>query len=293
MDLTALNQILQEVDKILPPQPALKLTVSKEATGLFDSKLGGVPYFPKDMAYPTGKANDFNGKPLVLLVQLNFEQLPPVPDFPHKGILQIFIAPDDLYGMSPDYGDGMTRQDNFRVVYHETILTDESQLLSAADLPDYTQDEDDYLPFTGTYKLIHQQPEKLYADWYDHRFNDAFVTAYNQLHDDTIEDMWDVSELFEETDDDDEEVTASLLGQRNGDLKAFIGGYPVFTQDDPRCDDSIADCDTVLFELDSVYDRDSGIDIMWGDMGTGSFLIPRDRLKALDFSRVLYNYDCS
>lgn len=292
MDTEKMKPILKRVDETLPPRHGLRFTVSREPVGLFDTKLGGIPYFPKNMPYPTGKANAFNGKPLTLLVQLNFEQLPPVPDFPTKGILQIFIAPDDLYGMSPTYGDAMTRQDNFRVVYHDTIITDESKLLGTDDLPHYTDGEDDCLPFTGTYKLNPQQPEKLYADWYDHRFNDAFVAAYDQLHDDAIEDMWDVSDLFEEEDDEGEDVTASLLGQRNGDLDTFIGGYPVFTQDDPRFEESIADCDTVLFESISLYDADNGIDIMWGDMGTGSFLIPHDRLKALDFSRVLYNFDC-
>ena len=43
----------------------------------------------------------------------------------------------------------------------------------------------------------------------------------------------------------------------------------------------------------SVEKGKPGLDILWGDMGTGTFLIPRERLKALDFPRVLYNYDCS
>ena len=73
----------------------------------------------------------------------------------------------------------------------------------------------------------------------------------------------------------------------------MIGGYPIFSQDDPRLNESLSDCDILLFELDSVYDKENDIDIMWGDMGTGSFFITRDKLKALDFSRVLYNYDCS
>ena len=31
---------------------------------------------------------------------------------------------------------------------------------------------------------------------------------------------------------------------------------------------------------------------MWGDSGTGTFMIPMEKLKALDFSDVIYNFDC-
>ena len=278
-----LNEVLQKVDEVLAPQPALKFEVKKESVGLFDSRIGGTPYFPKDTEYPKGRKNEFDGKPLVLLAQLNFEQLPHIPDFPTKGILQFFIAADDLYGMSPNFGSDMANQDNFRVIYHENIITDESQLMSAEDMPRYSEDDDYYLPFSGEYKLTALEPEVMRAEVYDYRFEDVFVNCYNELYGESVEEIWDVV--------DDDEYNA--LAERNGNADSFIGGYPVFTQDDPRYDDSISDCDTVLFELDSVYIPEEGIDILWGDMGTGTFLIPRENLKKLDFSRVVYNFDCS
>ncbi|MCL2424330.1 MAG: DUF1963 domain-containing protein, partial [Micrococcales bacterium] len=71
-----------------------------------------------------------------------------------------------------------------------------------------------------------------------------------------------------------------------------IGGYPLFTQWDPRDDnDDFAGHTTLLFQLDT--DQAGGIDIMWGDMGVGNFFIEPDRLAVLDFSNVLYNWDCS
>ena len=277
-----LDKVLQKVDEVLTPQPSLRFEVVKENVGLFDSKIGGTPYFPKDMEYPKGRKNEFDGKPLVLLAQLNFEQLPHIPDFPTKGILQFFIAADDLYGMSPDYGNGMANQDNFRVIYHENIITDESKLISANDIPNYSPDDDFYLPFSGVYKLNAFQPDVMRAVIYDYRFGDVFVNCYNELYGEEDEDIWDI------LNEDD----YNALAERNDTTDSFIGGYPVFTQDDPRYEDSIADCDTVLFELDSVYTPEEGIDILWGDMGTGTFLIPRENLKKLDFSRVIYNYDC-
>jgi uncharacterized protein YwqG len=64
-----------------------------------------------------------------------------------------------------------------------------------------------------------------------------------------------------------------------------VGGYAYFTQDDPRRKD---DPMLLLFQLDS----DEGMDLMWGDMGVGHFFIREKDLKAADFSKVLYDWDC-
>ena len=277
-----IKQLLEKTYEYLPPVPAIRLTVETGEPGLFDSKIGGTPYFPQSMEYPTGKKNVFEGQPLVLLAQLNFDKLPHIPDFPQKGILQFFVAADDLYGMTPDYGEGMTRQDNFRVIYHENVITDESELLSAEEIPHYTGDKECFLPFRGEYKLTAAQPSDMPPTLTDFRFGDAFLKAYNKFADEPVDDFWDI----------DEDIYDELYDSMDFP-HAVIGGYPIFTQDDPRMVEDVADCDTLLFELDSVYDTEHGLNICWGDMGTGSFMIPRDRLKALDFSRVLYNYDCS
>ena len=68
-----------------------------------------------------------------------------------------------------------------------------------------------------------------------------------------------------------------------------IGGYPYFTQDDPREENS--PYDFLLFQLDSDYADEKDI-VMWGDAGTGNFFISSEKLKNLDFSDVLYNWDC-
>ena len=70
-----IEKVLSKVNDVLPPQPAIRLMVKKGKPGLFDSKLGGIPYYPKDMEYPRGKNNVFANEPMVLLAQLNFEKL--------------------------------------------------------------------------------------------------------------------------------------------------------------------------------------------------------------------------
>lgn len=60
----------------------------------WSSKFGGIPYWPLGMDYP--KTND--GEKLLLLAQLNFSELPHIQNYPQDGLLQFFVADDDLYG---------------------------------------------------------------------------------------------------------------------------------------------------------------------------------------------------
>ena len=64
-------------------------------------------------------------------------------------------------------------------------------------------------------------------------------------------------------------------------------GYPFFAQTDPRNEEA-AQYDTLLFQLDT--DVRKNIGVMWGNVGVGNFFINREKLKALDFSDVLYNW---
>ena len=61
-------------------------------------------------------------------------------------------------------------------------------------------------------------------------------------------------------------------------------GYPFVTQFDPRKDDKY---DTLLLQLDS-----DDTHLMWGDCGVCNFFINHGALNKLDFSDILYNWDC-
>jgi uncharacterized protein YwqG len=68
-----------------------------------------------------------------------------------------------------------------------------------------------------------------------------------------------------------------------------IGGYPYFTQYDPRAYTRYSDCDfNLLFQMDTDWPEN----IMWGDAGVGNFFIREEDLRNCDFSHVLYNWDC-
>ena len=66
-------------------------------------------------------------------------------------------------------------------------------------------------------------------------------------------------------------------------------GHPYFTQYDPR--DPGGPYDTLLLQIDT--DGEGRDDyVMWGDAGVGNFFINRGKLEQLDFSDVMYTWDC-
>lgn len=57
------------------------------------------------------------------------------------------------------------------------------------------------------------------------------------------------------------------------------------SQDDPR---KYRHDNILLLQINSDFNQD----IMWGDVGLGNFFIRKEDLKQLNFSNVLYNWDC-
>ena len=96
-------------------QPVIRFTLDQSGEpGIFESKVGGTPYLPRDMAWPL----DSKGCQLSLLAQIDCAALEGLPDFPHTGILQFFIGLDDVFGI--DFDDQVSQKD-FRVLYHEMV----------------------------------------------------------------------------------------------------------------------------------------------------------------------------
>jgi len=227
-------------------------------TQLWESKVGGQPYLPKGVTWPTAP----DGRELFFLAQFNFAEMPPLPPFLTQGILQFFINDDDLYGM--DFDDG-ENADTFRVLYHEEVTQNEAVLQTKFPM---LRDYDDLLPHhpDESYPLIFELAEEV-APITDYQFYQHFGADFFRQFG---EKEWDVMDAF---------------GKAVRPQGHKIGGYAYFTQDDPRRPD---DPMLLLLQLDS----DELMDLMWGDMGVGHFFIREKDLAARDFSRVLYDWDC-
>lgn len=247
-------------EKFLPTrQSFIRINAqAARATKIWESKVGGLPYWPKSMDWPQAP----DGQALFFLAQLNFAEMPALDPFPSKGILQFFIHDDDLYGM--DFDDG-ENPDTFRVVYHPDITEDTALLLNK---PPAQNPEEDLLPHhpDESYPLLFGIGEEV-APITDYRFYQHFGSDFFRQFG---EKEWDVMA----------ELEKSVRAQGHK-----VGGYAYFTQDDPRRPE---DPMLLLFQLDS----DEHMDLMWGDMGVGHFFIREKDLRALDFSRVLYDWDC-
>lgn len=285
-----LDNLFARVDELIPPVETVRLKPSRSKTTVFDSKLGGVPYFPKSMEYPTVREGEYAGKPLYFLAQLNFAVLPKLPGFPSEGILQFFAGcdGDDVYGI--DFDDGFN-QNTFRVIYHESIITDESKLYSKEDMPDFG-DEDDPYPFKGEFLLTAEKTDPMGICETDFRFDKVVATAYNELFGGEIIGMWDKN--GKGLNQVDVQLYDAVFSRSSFNTR--MGGYPFFTQEDPRgYDEEYAKCTVMLFQSDSENGGESGNwddEICWGDAGVANFFISPEDLEKCDFSHVLYNWDC-
>ncbi|WP_086347468.1 YwqG family protein [Candidatus Enterococcus clewellii] len=249
----------------------LKLSFSNEGElALETSKAGGFGYLPIDQEYPRHAEN---GVPLFLLAQLNFSELPSLPNYPKTGLLAFYVDyVDDLIGL--DF-DAPTKQNGFRVLFFEDTsaasYTREQQQAIQAEI-----NEELYKVVEGEFKLTGVK-ETHYVGSDSYEFKQYFgKTMYEWL--DNISD-----------DDEQREKVYNELSDSAAGSK--LGGYPYFTQEDPRIYEETTNYDTLLFQLDT---EKVGNDwpIMWGDMGVGNFFINLEALKSKEFTDVQYNWDC-
>lgn len=275
-----LDKILAEVDKQLPPVETVRLKLSRGETTAFDSKMGGKSYFPKGMEYPTVREGENAGKPLKFLAQLNFGSLPRIEGFPSEGILQFFIFPDDFSGA--DF-DNLTKQNGFRVIYHEKISDDTAALIES--VPEVEFEEWNF-PFKGEFLLTAEKAEKMPVTEYDFRFTEYCVKAYNELTGAELESFYDIYNV--------DKLLSDALYQRRAIVGTRIGGYPHFEQEDPRgYNDELQNHTVLLFQSDSeVVGGNFDNEVIWGDMGVANFFITPEDLARRDFSNVIYTWDC-
>ncbi len=286
-----LEKLTARMDELIEPVDTVRLHPKRGKTTVFDSKMGGVPYFPKSMEYPVVREGEFKGKPLYFLAQLNFGTLPKLPGFPTEGILQFFAGCEDdemMYGLDDE---NRLDQNGFRVIYHENVITDASELYSEKDMPEFG--EEVYLPFEGEFLLTAEKAEPMGISADDFRCDKVAAAAYNEVFGGDVEGMlgiWEKSILKE-----DEKLVDAIRESRTY-TGTRMGGYPFFTQNDPRrFNEKYAGCTVLLFQSDSENCDDStGLadDICWGDAGVANFFISPEDLAKRDFSRVIYNWDC-
>ncbi|MDY2735693.1 YwqG family protein [Intestinibacter sp.] len=242
-----------------------------------DSKLGGIPYLPKNKELPVDK----EGRQLKLLAQINLQDLQGMEELPSEGLLQFFVLADECYGL--DF-DNSASQDTFRVIYYEQIDKNVKEEDVSKIYNPYYEDEDEWFVFEGEFKMEFEITEEGMS-FEDFRYDDIFVEKYNRkFPNEPIDAFFDIDKF-------DSDLYDRISRENDSGEEIKIGGYPYFTQEDLR-EYNYNGHDTLLLQIDSFDDDDEDIHIMWGDSGVGNFFISSEDLKNRDFSNVLYNWDC-
>lgn len=232
----------------------IRLNPEKEPS-VFDSKLGGLPYWDSSRTYPV----DLYGNKMVLLAQFNLSQLPENTHLSGEGILQFFLS---------DYNE-----DDVKVVYHKSInysLTSED--IELLDIPDSGD------TFTGECG-IDLEKTVMPISSYDSEADKLLHNTAKELGisiDETLR--------FFELCDDDEEYNEIWDSDEN-----YLLGNPIFINYDIRPDNS--KYNTLLFQLSSV--RNSKFSVIWGDCGICNFFINDKDLSNMNFDDVFFGWDCS
>lgn len=256
----------------------LKVNIERKP-GLWDTKFGGVPYWTSGREYP----QDSKGKPLVLLAQLNMKDFPESDLLPSEGILQFFIGSDDVYGLDFDVPDS---QSDFRVVYHseidESVTEDEILALGVVTSLNMKDAEECYFPLEGEY-AVDVCETVISMGTLDYRYEEYMHQAVEELGI-RIPDKFGLLDVLPEE---------RFNQEAEKNTRHWVLGYPYFTQSDPReYSKNLEYYDTLLFQMDSEFQRKKGYEIIWGDSGVAGFFVNCEDLKKRDFSKVLYNWDC-
>lgn len=257
----------------------------------WESKVGGVPYRPLGAPWPVAVQPD--GRPLVFLAQLNMAELNAgggLPDFPDRGIVQVFVMNDMWYGAEEEPWMSLNgAQSKYRVLYWPDVIEDVGQLDAQVPPPQVDPQEVEAWAARGWDRagidnelidaaLPHDPNREIaLAHLTDREPVSGADDAASRL---LGTDIWDAAPES----DGVGRLASPLYDLAAGGHK--LGGYPNFTQSDPRGPE---DSDLILlFQLDS----DDALGLMWGDGGTANFFIRPADLAARDFSRVAMHWDC-
>ena len=253
-----LDALRDKVISMRAPIMACIPQVGVHSTRPDESRLGGWPGWPEGETLPQGE----NGKPMIFLAQINFADIPAFQPFPRQGLMQIFVACDDLLGCKfPSQN-----QDGFVVVYRG-----ETEGLSTIDPFGGGPTPEDFVFQENLHKAgrpLAFEPQTMVPTFSHYEIAKEFDDLWNR---DRSADYDALEEYFE--------------GQHGPDM--YLGGFPRFTQSDFRTADHMADYDQVIMQ----FGAPEGM--MWGDVGEACFLMRLKDLQDRAFDKTAYSWDCS
>lgn len=231
------------------------------------SRIGGRPYIDSNrQKWPVR-----DKVPMLFLGQINFAEVPPLPDFPTQGLLQIFVLanargdiestelktdrvirwfPDPQGTLTLDPPEALTRHQKCRTFSPRVIRDGLAITFEAAEM---TANPDNW-PYAESYPNLDKRlPE-----------SDA------------------VRQSIEAMQRENEARYDALDG------RSWIGGHPQFVQNDVREEPRLHKLNRVLLHLASDVK-----DICLGDTGELNMMISAKDLHAADYDKAYCTWDCS
>lgn len=288
--------IIEEINRLHPPKQCLRFAIDhNRKPSVFESKLGGMPYWDNTQPYPT----DANGKPMAMVMQVNFGDMPHLDPLPQEGILQYFISADEniiAEGYGVDF-DNPVSQTNFRVVYHKVV--DKGADISL--LGQYPRIETiEGSPVMDEFALCVRQSESCINES-DFDFEDAAAQAVRNLYGEEMGTSFVADYVKKILPEEKREQTADELALGDNTMFQAVSeenfqmlGYPAFEQ----YDEVGSQFDSLLLQIPTIDATDNAIDdyqydTIWGDCGSVRLFINSGNLRRLDFSsEVLCVFQC-
>jgi len=249
--------------------PSVRFKITNDKPSIFESKIGGIPYMPKNAEVPVYNTSE----QLRFLMQIKCSDVKGCDIFPKSGILQFWIAGDDVWGLYEDGG--------FRVIYYDTVDETVSENDISSKILEMNDMEKEYFPLKGEFGVeFYPCEETISTD--SMKYQKLFIKYYNELSGENIESIYKLPW----------EILDKVLYQANSAYGHKIGGSSDFCQGDPReSEEDFERYDFQLLQMSSDFNSEHE-NIMWGDAGVAHFFIKSEKLKNCDFSDILYYADC-
>lgn len=239
--------------------------------GIMDNKLGGIPFIPIGEEIPRSKDGEF----MPLIMQINLAEAA-LPDWPQKGILEIFGA--DIYRTVPNewavrvFDGSLQHRSEDELPQIITSITDRARGIIIGRKETYMP-LNDYRFDACIKELIRKTygDEILPCNYIDDYFEKNFDLGEHRIRSGVIRKVSWVDLLFQNTQCD---IT--------------LGGYADYTQTDPRTY-SKSDYTECLFKIDSCYDSAK---LYIGDAGIISGIIRREDLAEGRLDKAEISWDC-
>jgi uncharacterized protein YwqG len=273
-----LERVVAQITEI-SSQRLVYFDVEPGQASIFESKIGGLPYLPKEATVPQNE----DGKELCFFGQFLFDDMPEADiNLPQTGLLQIWLLNDQTVG-ADDYN---VRSAETSLAKQLIYYPDLDQTVTEAEVSaKYQPPAADRFPVQGEFIITYDEGEQAHHYSSDNDYAELFIEIWNELYpDEAIEDQEEFEDYVAEELEDMDEFDPDYGNQ--------LGGYPHFFCEDNRTEETgLADYKVTLLALDGDVAFSDGSRISFAPGAVVFFFMTEEDLDNRDFSKIFYTWN--